>query len=136
MEGMECLSLTEDDLDDDPMLSYTSPQLHHHETAEALLVNPPPEGAERQIWSRRHQNKLFHIDTIYYAGLEAQAQAISNPPPAQEEHLVLLVFMDTRQPVPASTTRGQPLIWIITIGDIMPFHILISSNAMVRLMSL
>jgi hypothetical protein len=33
MEGMEHLSLTEDGLDDDPVLSYSSAQLCHHKVA-------------------------------------------------------------------------------------------------------
>jgi hypothetical protein len=51
MEGIECLSLADDGLDDDPMLSYTPTQLRHHEVTQALLTNPPREGTERQIWS-------------------------------------------------------------------------------------
>jgi hypothetical protein len=38
MEGFERLLLT-DDLIDDPALSYTLEQLHHHETAQALFAN-------------------------------------------------------------------------------------------------
>jgi hypothetical protein len=77
MERMECLPLTEDDLDDDPVLSYkpaqlcnheatharsteydldddpvlsyTLAQLCHHEAAHVLLSSPPPEGTKRQI---------------------------------------------------------------------------------------
>jgi hypothetical protein len=42
MEGIEHLSLTNDGLDDDPMLSYTSAQLRHHKAVQALLAIPPP----------------------------------------------------------------------------------------------
>jgi hypothetical protein len=64
MEGMECLSLTEDDLDDDPVLSYTSTQLYHHEAARVHLMNLPPTGAKRLIYSCCHQNELFHVSII------------------------------------------------------------------------
>jgi hypothetical protein len=84
MDGMECLSLTEDGLDNDPVLSYTPAQLHHHEAAQVLLANPPPEGTKRQIWSRWYRDMTFHIDAIQYPGLEAQAQADSNPSPTKE----------------------------------------------------
>jgi hypothetical protein len=66
MEGMECLSLTEDDLDDDPVLSYTSAQLCHHEAAQVHLTNLPPTGAERLICSCWHQNELFHVSIILW----------------------------------------------------------------------
>jgi hypothetical protein len=33
MEGFECLSLAGDDLDDDPVLSYTMEQLRHREVS-------------------------------------------------------------------------------------------------------
>jgi hypothetical protein len=49
MEGFECLSLTDDGLDDNPVLSYMLEQLQHHEAAQNLLINSPLEGAERQI---------------------------------------------------------------------------------------
>jgi hypothetical protein len=51
MEGMEHLSLIEDGLVDDPVLSYSLAQLHHHEVAQVLLGNLSPEGAKRWIWS-------------------------------------------------------------------------------------
>jgi hypothetical protein len=41
MEGIECLSLSEDGLDINPVLSYISAQLHHHEVIQMLLTNPP-----------------------------------------------------------------------------------------------
>jgi hypothetical protein len=43
--------------------------------------------------------------------------------------------MDTGQSDSALTPGGQPLIWMITI-DIMPFRVLINSDAKVRLMNL
>jgi hypothetical protein len=49
MEGMEHLSLTEESLDGNPVLHYMPTQLHHHEVVQALLSNPPTEGAERSI---------------------------------------------------------------------------------------
>jgi hypothetical protein len=71
MEGMECLSLTEDGLDDDPVFSYTLSQLCHHEVAQTFLGNPPSDDNERQIWSPWHQNLEFHVDASHYAGHEA-----------------------------------------------------------------
>jgi hypothetical protein len=51
MEGIELLLLTNDDLNDDPVLSNMSEQLRHHKVAQALLTNPPLEATEEQIWS-------------------------------------------------------------------------------------
>jgi hypothetical protein len=65
MEGIERLSLTDDILDDDPVLTYTPEQLHHHEAIEMLLTIRPLEGVVEQIWFRWHQNELFLIDTIH-----------------------------------------------------------------------
>jgi hypothetical protein len=73
MEGMERLSLTEDNLNDDPVLSYTLAQLRHDEVTQALLANPPSEGVDRSILSCWHRNEMFHINVIYYAGLESHA---------------------------------------------------------------
>jgi hypothetical protein len=86
MEGMEHLLLTKDGLSDDPVFSYSLTQLRHHEEAKALLTNPPPEGAERWIWSRWHQNELFHVDAIYQLMLDVRASIDSNPPLAQVGH--------------------------------------------------
>jgi hypothetical protein len=69
MEGMEHLSLSEDGLDNNPMLSYTSDQLRHHEAGQMLLANPSPEGVERQIWSCWCWNELFHVNAIHNLGL-------------------------------------------------------------------
>jgi hypothetical protein len=49
MEGIEHLSLAEESLDGNPVLHYMPTQLHHHEVVQALLSNPPTEGAERSI---------------------------------------------------------------------------------------
>jgi hypothetical protein len=49
MEGIERLSLTNNGLVDDAVLSYTPEQLFHHEAAQALLTHPPLEGTERWI---------------------------------------------------------------------------------------
>jgi hypothetical protein len=83
---------------------------------------------------------LFHGNAIHSLGLNTEkpplAQAVSNPPLAQEQHTAPPVFVDTSQPVPTPTTRGQPLIWSVTIDDAMPFHAHISIDAEVSLMSL
>jgi hypothetical protein len=52
MEGMERLLLTEDGLNIDPVLFETSSQLHHHETAQALLANSSSVGH----WARHHRH--------------------------------------------------------------------------------
>jgi hypothetical protein len=44
MEGLECLSLTDDGLNEDPALPYTPQQLCHHVAARVLFAIPPPEG--------------------------------------------------------------------------------------------
>jgi hypothetical protein len=44
--------------------------------------------------------------------------------------------VDTGQPDSVPTPRGQPLIRMVTIDDVMPFHVLISSDVEVSLMSL
>jgi hypothetical protein len=41
MEGFERLSLADDGLIKDPMLSYASEQLRHHEAAQTLFTNLP-----------------------------------------------------------------------------------------------
>jgi hypothetical protein len=51
MEEFEHLSLTNDGLIKDPMMFYTSEQLHHHEAAQTLFANPPPEVVEWQAWA-------------------------------------------------------------------------------------
>jgi hypothetical protein len=77
---------------------------------------------------------LFHVNTIL--GLEAQAQANSNLPPTHREHLAPPVIVDTSQSEPALMPGCQPFIWTVTIDDVMTFHILISSDTKVILMSL
>jgi hypothetical protein len=91
---------------------------------------------KRQIWSRCHLSELFHIDAIYFARLEVQAQVDCNLPSTQEEHPAPPVVMDTKQPVLVQTTGGQPLTQLVTIGSIMPFRVLISSDAKLSMMSL
>jgi hypothetical protein len=49
MERIERLSLTDNGLDDDPVLSYTLEQLRHHKVAQVVITNPTPEGIERWI---------------------------------------------------------------------------------------
>jgi hypothetical protein len=136
IEGFECLSLTDDGFGNDPGLSYTSEQLRHHEAAQALLTNPPLEGAERQIWSRWRQIELFHIDAIHLLGLVAQAQAGSSLPPAPLEHLAPPIIMDTGQSAQMPIPRGQPMTQTVTINDAMPFCVLFSRYAKVSLKGL
>jgi hypothetical protein len=127
MEGIECLSLTDDGFNVDPVLSYMPEQLYHHEVVPALLANPLTEDIERQIWSCWHQNEMFHIDTIHRLGLEARAQVGSN---------LLLIVVDTSQSVTTLTPRVQPLTQTVTIDDIMPFLVLVSRDVEVSLMSM
>jgi hypothetical protein len=134
MEGIKRLSLVNDGLNIDPVSSYTMTQLRHHVAAQALLTNPSPENAEWQIWSHWCRNKLFYVNTIL--GLYTQVQADSSLPPTQEEHPAPPIVMDTGQLVPTATTRGQPLIHTVTIGNSIPFHIIISSDVEVILRSM
>jgi hypothetical protein len=48
MEGFEHLTLTDDALIKDPVMSYTPEKLCHHVVAQTLFANPPSKGAERQ----------------------------------------------------------------------------------------
>jgi hypothetical protein len=79
---------------------------------------------------------LFHVDAIYNAGLEAQAKVASNPLLAQEEHPTPLVIVDIDRLVLTPTTGRQPLIRMVTIDDAIPFHVLISNDVEVSLMSM
>jgi hypothetical protein len=135
MEGIERLSLTDDILDDDPVLTYTPEQLHRHEATEMLLTIRPLEGVVEQIWFHWHQNELFFIDTIHWLRLKARTWVGSNLSPTRVEHLAPPAVMDTGQPG-SMPTRGQPLTQMVTIDDAMPFRILISNDAKVSIMSL
>jgi hypothetical protein len=55
----------------DPASRYTPGQLRHHEVAQALLSNPPAEGAGNQIWSQWSQNLVYHINLIHYTDASA-----------------------------------------------------------------
>jgi hypothetical protein len=77
MDGMEQLSLTDNGLDDELVLSYMQAQLRHHEVVQVLLANSPPDGAEGQILFRLCWNELFHVNAIHRLGLEAQVHADS-----------------------------------------------------------
>jgi hypothetical protein len=46
------------------------------------------------------------------------------------------IVLDTGQPVPTAIIGGQPLIQTVTIDDAMPYHILISRDVELSLMSL
>jgi hypothetical protein len=128
MEGMEHLSLTDGGLDDDPMLSYTPAQLCRHEAAQALLANPPLEGAEERIWSHLRQSKVFHVNAIHHLELKARTQTDSNLPLARVEHPTPPIILDTDQPGSMLTPEGQPLTRTVTIDDALPSHMLISKQ--------
>jgi hypothetical protein len=53
-----------------------------------------------------------------------------------DEHPAPPVIVDTGQPIPMLTTGGQPLIRMVTIDNAMLFHVLISSDEEISLMSL
>jgi hypothetical protein len=117
MEGMEHLTLVEDDPIIDQVSPYASAQLRRHEVVyQALLGNPPP--CQRHPWARSPNSGGLQPAT--YAG----------------EHSAPLVVVDTDQSEFALTPGGQPLIRTVTIDDAMPFCVPISSDAEVSLMSL
>jgi hypothetical protein len=78
----------------------------------------------------------FHIDGIHRLRLVARVRACPSLLPVLVELPAPPVIMDTGQPMPAPTPGGQPLTWMVTISDAVPFCMLFSRDAGVSPMSL
>jgi hypothetical protein len=105
MEGMKQLSLTNNGLDNNPVLSYSLAQLCHHKVSQGLLANLPPEGGERQIWSLWCRSELFHVIAIHHLGLDAQPLADSTLHLPQVEQSSPPFAVDTSQPESTPSPR-------------------------------